>query len=469
MSAQQPYTDPPDVDDEAPETKPGATPAEMALFVLGAVRRHRALAAAVLLLSIGATAVYYLTRTPMYKVETKIFAQRQQALPSLVRPTTDDAPTRTAWDLVHQRDNILNILRQTKVLEEAKASASSRKDWLRRWLESRSTEAKGGSSDDELVNALVLQLDKALTVTTGEGTISIAIEWSDPQQAYRMVEAALQNFLEARHVQEITAIDGVVSLLQGRVEALRGELDRVLAETRQGSTLATSSSARTSAPRQQPVEELVRLKSLLEAKERAILDVEEFRRRRLADLQAQLDEKRGVYSDAHPGIISMRQDIAALARESPQVAALREEERKLRADYAARLAQEGRQQEATAVLQGETRVARRAETRSEHDERVREARTRYDQMVERMNAAQLDLDAARAAFKSRYDVVWPAQVPKEPVSPSKKKVLGGGALASLLLALFAATASDVKAGRIVERWQIERLLELPVVAEVPRK
>ena len=52
------------------------------------------------------------------------------------------------------------------------------------------------------------------------------------------------------------------------------------------------------------------------------------------------------------------------------------------------------------------------------------------------------------------------------ISPNPKKILGGGALASLLLALLAAAALDVVRGRIVERWQIERKLEIPIIAEL---
>ncbi len=102
----------------------------------------------------------------------------------------------------------------------------------------------------------------------------------------------------------------------------------------------------------------------------------------------------------------------------------------------------------------------------EETERVRDARFRYQQMVERLNAAQLDLDAARAAFKYRYNVIWPAEVPRKPFSPSAKKILGGGAIASLLLALLAAAGIDLVRGRVVERWQIERKLAIPVIAEL---
>jgi hypothetical protein len=47
-------------------------------------------------------------------------------------------------------------------------------------------------------------------------------------------------------------------------------------------------------------------------------------------------------------------------------------------------------------------------------------------------------------------------------------VLGGGAFAALLFALFACVAADLRAGRVVEAWQVEKLLGVPVLAEVRR-
>jgi hypothetical protein len=42
-------------------------------------------------------------------------------------------------------------------------------------------------------------------------------------------------------------------------------------------------------------------------------------------------------------------------------------------------------------------------------------------------------------------------------------------IVSLLLALVAAVAPDLRSGRVVERWQVERTLDLPVLAEVNPK
>jgi uncharacterized protein involved in exopolysaccharide biosynthesis len=328
-----------------------------------------------------------------------------------------------------------------------------------------------GSQDPDAaaLNALVLRLDRALSVMTEDGTITIQIDWPDPQQAYHLVEAALQNFLEARHVQEITALDEVISLLQGRTATLREQLEDAIEQAQR--TPARSPEARAAAPAaaapRGQSEELTRLKSMLDAKERAIQDVEEFRRRRLADLQAQLDQMRGVYSDAFPGVINLRQEIASISRESPQVTALREEERRMRVEYQAKLAAQPRAAAPSASSSDER--PRPGNERDEGEERIREARAAYLAMVERVHAAQLELDAARAAFKYRYNLIWPAQMPKGPVGPNPLKIIGAGTFASLLLALGFATLLELRAGRVVARWQLERKLDLPVLAEIGRR
>jgi uncharacterized protein involved in exopolysaccharide biosynthesis len=334
-------------------------------------------------------------------------------------------------------------------------------------------------STSDPLDDLVIVLDRRLKVEAGEVTIAIEIDWPNPQQAYRIVEGALQNFLEARHVQEVTAMDETISILQARGAVLRDELNRVVEETRRAALQDASRSPRLQVPMpsaplapQTQSEELTRLKSLLDSKERAISDVEDFRRRRLADLQAQYDARRAVYSEMHPEVITLRQDIASLTRDSAQISALREEERKLRQEYQARLEREPALRPASPS--SSPVIIPRAPGEGvnaavEQSERVREARFRYQQVMESVNAAQLELDTARAAFKHRYKIIWPPQVPKKPVSPNALKIFGLGGLASLLLALAAAAAADWRAGRVLERWQVERGLGLPLLADVTRK
>lgn len=437
--------------EEPSQLRPGPSPVEWAGFLLRCAARRWWVAVLVFALGIGATAAYYRTLAPLYRAEARLLANRQQSLPSAARAAMADDPTRSAADLIHRRENLLALARQVGLLPPALASPA------RGGNPTASDLPPPAAIEDELLSSVVLRLHRALEVTTADGVISIAVYWPNPQQAYELVDGALQNFLEARHIQEVTAIDEMLAVLLGRVEIARENLDKAIAEReqeRERGRASTASPARSA----RPTEETIRLKALLDAKHRAIQDVEDFRRRRLLDLQAQLEAMRGVYSEAHPDFIRLRQDVEGLARESPQMAVLREEERKLRAQLS----------EATARSEraGDARPRSLAERPGEDDPAVRDARSQYQQMLGRVEATQVELDTARAAFKYRYNIVWPPQIPREPVSPNPKKLFGAGGLASLLLALLAAAGLDLASGRVRERWQIERMLDVPVIAQL---
>jgi subunit length determinant Wzz-like protein len=460
---------------ESDEIDGAMTPAARIARLTGAVRRRPLLAVTLFAVLLAACGAYYLTATPMYRAETQILTQRPQAVPTIGRQIQDEeGPTRAASELVHKRENLIALIKQTSLFADPAASAPARIGLLDRIVAAARAGTGPGRQADPL-HLLVERLNKALLVKVQDGTITISIAWPDARQAYAIVEAAEQNFLEARHLQEITAMDEMISLLQGRTLTLRNDLDRVVVEESSRTRSAQASEPATisggwikPAPRAKSAE-LARIESLLDAKERAIRDVEEFRRRRLSELQAQLDEKRGTYSDAYPPLLALRQDIDALSRESPQIVALRGELRKLQEQE--RLGVEGnRAQPAVAPLYHAPSPgpAARLAGPANESERVRDARFQYQHMVEQLDAAKLDLDAARAAFKYRYSVIWPARLPTEPSSPNPLKVFGLGALAAALLALFGTAWVERRAGRIVEPAQLERELGLRIVGEIGR-
>jgi len=82
-------------------------------------------------------------------------------------------------------------------------------------------------------------------------------------------------------------------------------------------------------------------------------------------------------------------------------------------------------------------------------------------MRERIDSARIDLDTARAAFKYRYSVVIPPQVPRGPIKPKTPLVMAGAVIAGLVLALFATTFADFRAGVVLKHWQLEDLLGRP--------
>lgn len=463
--------DPVDLDPGAREGTGGPVPADYLLFALGAVRRRRRVTIGVLLACLSVITLYYFLQTPRYRAETRILAQRQQSLPSIIRSNVaEDRPTRAAWEIIHRRENLVELIKLAGLLE-----SRPKEKPLERVRQATTSVMEALSAEDDPLEALILRLDRRLKVEAGEVTIDIELDWPDPKQAYLIVEGALQNFLEARHVQEVTALDETIAILLGRATVLRTELAKVTEETRravmQDATHPPGAAPWANTAPQPGSEDLVRLRSMLDAKERSIGDLEEFRRRRLAELHAQYESRRSVYAEGHPEMVNLRLDIAALTRDSPQIAALRVEQRRLREDYQARLAKEPAPR---AAAHASTELAPRpigegSNAAVEQAEPVREARNRYKDVMESVNRAQLELDTARSAFKHRYKVIWPTQVPKKPISPNPWKVFGAGGLASLLLAFLTAAFLDWRSGRVLERWQVERGLGLPILWERSRR
>jgi uncharacterized protein involved in exopolysaccharide biosynthesis len=442
----------------------GASASHWARYALAASRRRWPLVAAVFLAGAVAVLTYYRLSTPLYRVETLVLVQ-QHGFGTLGRGfAQEEAPNRSVFDLIHRRENLLALLKHAGVQLPAAGDPAGLAQLAWRGL-ARLT--GGSSAPQDPLDALVRRLDKALVVTTVDGTITIAVDWPRADQAYRLVDGALQNFLEDRRFQELTMADEAISLLQPRVAALREQMDRVSEEVRRAAAEGEAS-RRAERPTMVSVlgdlsDELVQLKGSIDSKERAIGDVEEMRRRRQTELQTQLDTQRAIYSEIHPTIVSLRQDIAGLSKDSPQIAVLREEVRKLRQDYARKLIQDPRRTTSHPVAAAPAyRVP--ASGLVEENELVRQARFQYQQMADRLNLAQLERDAAGVALKYRYVVSWPAELPVNPTSPSAPKVFGLGLVASILLALLTATALELRQGRVVARWQVLQLLGLPILS-----
>ncbi len=93
------------------------------------------------------------------------------------------------------------------------------------------------------------------------------------------------------------------------------------------------------------------------------------------------------------------------------------------------------------------------------------ATARYQDILMRIDAARIELDTARAAFKYRYTVVGPAQTPRNPIAPNVPVIVLAGLVASIFFAFFSCTALDLWRRRVEESWQIERL-KIPVLAHI---
>jgi uncharacterized protein involved in exopolysaccharide biosynthesis len=441
-------------------------------FAARAPLRHGIVAAATFLAVVGITALALWALPKTYRVETRILAQRNPMMstlanPSFGRPWEADAPTRAARETVLRWDNLVSLVEQTHLVDRYMAQrspAARAKDALLRFIQRRQP------TREEMVDALAFTLERKLAVSVGDGLVVITVEWSNGETAYLLLQAALQSFLETRHASEISIVGEAISILEGHLGDVQRDIDATVAELvglrRQQHPNRIVTTRRVPA-RPSEDHDVVRLRTMLAAKHRAIADLEEFRRRRLSELEAQLAQQQLVFAERHPSIVATRQDIESASAPSAQLDTLRSEVADLERELVRRGAAHVSEPAAVAAAPEEVNDRGGDDPRVEYvTGKLRLLYGKYSTLLERIDGARMEMDTAQAAFKYRYSVVAPPQMPKSPVRPSRAKVIPAAVLAGLLLAFAVATLVDVLGGRIVEPWQVERSIGVPVLARV---
>jgi len=428
----------------------------------------------------GAASAFVWWATPdRYHVEARVLAQRPDVVSVLSvgrSPGADAvAVTRSVSDVVERRDNLLALVGQAGLVEHRRANPAP--------LERLKARLGLGYSlgDEQLTEVLVSELESSLSAQARDGTVAIELTWDDPEMAYRLLEAALQNFLETRHVNEMAILGDSISLLEQRLtEAERG-LELAMQDVRSLPPARRRSASLPAAARSGPSSlELVRMLSAIAEKRRAVDDLVSFQNRRTAELQTRLMEQKAIYADSHPAVANIRRSLEAVAAESPQLAALR---REIQEDQAAYLARGGSPSDlgeggapadpgpsASAVILDALQEPARDPKEEYVRSRMATALARYYNVSDRLETLRLQQDAARASIKYRYLVVRPPLRPGRPVNETlKTMVLVGGALGGLFVGVLAALGLELGGGRIAQAWQVERALGLPVLAEIRAK
>ncbi|HTO99006.1 MAG TPA: hypothetical protein VMK66_18275 [Myxococcales bacterium] len=457
-------------------------------FVVGAAVRRKFLAlgvfASIMGLTVGALKV--LPRT--YHVESKLLAQRNQTIAALSNPGRslgwDDVPLRAATETVLRHDNLVSLVQQTDLVRRwplTRAPLPRLKDRIMLAL-------RGPIAPEDQQAALVGSLGVQLKVTLGDGTVTISVDWPDAETAFELVESAQQNFLEARHVAEVSTVSEAISLLEAHALRLRATIDasvEQISKANEGKApKAAAPVVRKLRPPREPTmdPEVAQLQVMLEGKRRAIKDLEEFHAKRLAELQARLADQKRVYSDLHPAVIEVQERIDVLQKQGPaQLVTLKQEERDLEAEILQRHGSIDRgDSNAPKVSLGPLpshilRLERDAREMESDDPAVEHAKSelqfamsKYGALLDRIDSARMELDTSRAAFKHRYTVIAPAEKPRFPIKPDRTRILFAALVGGLVMALFATTAADIRSGRILERWQVERQVGLEILADVRR-
>jgi uncharacterized protein involved in exopolysaccharide biosynthesis len=469
------------------------------------IRRHRNLVLVLSAIIFGATVASLYLLPKSYYVEAKIYAQRNPTL-ALKGDAQPEGPAQSAAETILRRDNLISLVHKTDLLHvwyAHRAPLMHLKDVIVKATRKPEPEQ---DTTEWMSDVIAKQLK---VFSPGEGVIQMQIEWPDPETALKLIEAVVQNYLDARRAAEVTAIEEQVAILQTHAAALRKDIDvsvdgidrlrakRLAAPAASSAPSPSASAAPTGsaspAPPRAPLAlgprpagmhaEATRLKALIDAKQKAIGDLEEFRRRRLAELNAMLAEKSATYTENHPVIIDLRQTIASFSGDSPELEAARADVARLQMQLDVTMAagddsgglglpvSVGGHGGAPPLPGSIIRIEQ--ESADDRDPEMMYARTRlrdamekYAQMGTTIESAQIDLDTAQAAFKYRYTVMEPPLYPKGPSKPKAPLVILGGLVGALLVSLLAAVGADLRRGRYLASWQVERSLDLPMLAEM---
>lgn len=490
---------------------------ELAGFFVRSPRRHRRLAVVTFLVvaALGfATATFW---PRQYQCDVRILAQRNLLLPALDNPSVmvpHDAenPTKNAADAILKRDNIVAMIHQLDLLERWQ---TTRQPILR--LKDTLTGWGGPRPEEERMRDMVDLLDKRLSVVTDDASITIAIEWPDRQVGFDIVSFLQKNFLEARYDSNVNVITEAIKILEDRAKPEEADVDAALADlTRiQSERLAarqamaprpapgaagvvarrTRGAGRPTAPTVQSpslaaVQEIDGDAKQLEDVRRRIRILEEERDRQIAQAQSQLTDARSTLGPLHPTVLSLNEKLEALSKPSAELSTLDAQEQELLGRLAGRASQQPAAvpvpppsaqaaggpsptqpaaSSASAAVPPPTALA--GDLSDDPQVAIAMARlqvvsSKYNELLSRIEAARIELEVTRAAFKFQYTVVRPPELARGPNKPNVRLIMIVTLALSVLSIFLIPGLLDLWRGRLLEEWEVERRLGIPLLGEL---
>src|SRR5262249_413421 len=143
-----------------------------------------------------------------YEVEARVLVQRTSALTggqqqSYISPEEMRNTAKEYEEQVMAHDNVIAIVRQKNLVarwDEMRQPHRGLTDTINRKL------GKPLPTDDEKFEALVTNIQHRMKVWVDATTVTVKLEWSEPEAARDIVDAAVKNFLEARFQSEVGVI-----------------------------------------------------------------------------------------------------------------------------------------------------------------------------------------------------------------------------------------------------------------------
>lgn len=465
-------------DDEGPNIAVRERVAEAAR----SAKRRKGLSLVVVMICGALTVLGAIFAPRKFEVDARVLVQRTQVITGgqqqYISPEEMRNIAKEYEEQVLAKDSIIAIVRQKQLVDrwdEMRQPHRRLIDKINRKL------GKSPPTDDAKFEALVGSIQRRLRTWVDGSTVTVRLDWAEPTAARDIVAAAVENFLEARFQSEVGVIPERLKILEAGVaqahqdlEASATELVRQqkLANPRERVNIVIPNLPQGVTDRAAEPPDPV-LKARLDQVRQQIAVLQEAKVRREAELNQQLIQRRQTLAEAHPEIIALKQTLEATRVDPPQLAKLRAEEREIASEIAAkqRAAAEARANEpkpaarvVTAKAAAEVPAAGTSKSVQDAQVQFDNATEAYADLVRQLNAARIEMKTAEAAFKNRYKVVHPAELPLGPKRPVGLIAIAIGFLSTIAAVLAAAALADRFSGIFFEPRDVRDRLGLPVFA-----
>jgi uncharacterized protein involved in exopolysaccharide biosynthesis len=474
-------------------------------FFLRAPRRRPVLAALVSGVAVVLTLVVAVVLPRSYESEMRVLAHRNRVLPAVDgQPPTE--PTKGIVDEVMQRDSLTKLMKQL----DLETKWEQTRPPILRFKDTVVAALFGKPSDDVKRRALVGMLEHSVAASVEQDSFTLGADWPEPHVALDIVNTVYQNFLDTRYKSEVNVFSERLRLSELRAQLSAQAVDDAVQQlTKQIQTVAeekakaagvvaapvgeqgtVGAAAPTVVPKDPAAKAVVadfETAHTLEQVRAQIHSLEEDHRRRLTEATSQLADAQSTLGPLNPTVIALKQKLDASQAAPAELNALRDQEKSLIAQLTATTTPEGGGARAPSGG-GSPSVPRLTPGGAPTPDVVQQLRElingpddpglayrkaklqaasqEYNEVLNQSDFAKVQLEIARDAFRDTYTIARPAELATKPKKPKIPLIVGGGLLAALLLAFLIPGLRDLASRRVIEVWQVEAFLKVPVLGEV---
>ncbi len=448
----------------------GASLGELVKFSFNASKRRK-------VLSIVVVVVGAVLTTAAVKLAPRTYQSTGEVL--VVSPTEDtpggwnqeNKRQQLEWEKqVRSRETIDGIVRDAQLVEKWDDTRQPH----RRLLDD--INAKMGDSPptaEQKFGAVESMLENMLKLNIDQSTVSISCEWADREASRDIVQAALSRFIDKRYQTEVGTILTRIKPLEDQLETSRLILERIdpaQAPPKEAPTEATPAEKLVVVSNQPSAEALEAGQKLQGARDRQqreagrLGELEGAKQQKIARIEAEKAEKGSTMGAAHPEMVALSFQLSKAREDTSDIIAARSAKAQADAEVADLAAKAG------VAIPKVQRYAPPAPVAKKMDEltlqRITAARDEYNRKKDALDSENLKLRVAEAAFKSKYQITRPPDVPMVPKKPVGLMVGLGGALATLFVMLALATLRDRSVGIFFEAKHVRDRLKLPVLGDI---